>query len=103
MSDDKRVTRFDHVFQRQSGSREMVESEEGEWVRWEDVEPLIQALEELISASEDTLRSHPETACCAVTREKCTKAKVLLGRVPNPQTRCACHDFDGFADCPVHI
>lgn len=39
-----RATRYDHVFQKASGSREMVEAPEGEWVRYEDVEGDVERL-----------------------------------------------------------
>lgn len=35
---DKPPQRYAHVFQRNSGSREMVEASEGEWVKFEDMD-----------------------------------------------------------------
>lgn len=32
------IPRFAHKFQKASGSREMVQAPEGEWVRWSDVQ-----------------------------------------------------------------
>jgi len=45
MTDDQKLQRFAHVFQKASGSREMVESEDGEWVRHEEVQEIFYRLE----------------------------------------------------------
>lgn len=44
LTDELRLTRFAHEFQRNSGSREMVEHEEGEYVRFEDVQEMVYEL-----------------------------------------------------------
>jgi len=44
LADDQKLTRFKHEFQRNSGSREMVEHEDGEWVRFDDVDGLLQQI-----------------------------------------------------------
>lgn len=51
----------------------------GEVVKAESYDRLRTALRELVEATEDTLRSHLRaTECCAVTRERCKKARALL-------------------------
>lgn len=37
--------RYKHEFQKASGSREMVEDEDGDWVQYEDYENLLAAFE----------------------------------------------------------
>jgi hypothetical protein len=37
LPNEQKLQRFEHQFQKASGSREMVEDEDGEWVRYEDV------------------------------------------------------------------
>jgi hypothetical protein len=37
----------------------------------------------LLDATEDTLRSHPETNCCFVTRKACEDARAILNKEPS--------------------
>lgn len=43
-SDEMRLQRFAHEFQKASGSREMVEADDGEYVRYEDVQNMVYEL-----------------------------------------------------------
>lgn len=45
---DLGLTRYHHKFQKASGSREMVEGPDGEWIRFDEIEPIILALRELV-------------------------------------------------------
>lgn len=42
LTSEQVVTRYKHEFQRSSGSREMVEDADGEWVKWDDYESVLQ-------------------------------------------------------------
>jgi hypothetical protein len=42
------MNRYDQVFCKASGSRELDRHEDGEWIRYEDVEPAIMALRRLV-------------------------------------------------------
>lgn len=48
LRNDLDLTRYNHEFQKASGSREMVEQPDGEWIRFDEVEPFILALMELV-------------------------------------------------------
>ena len=41
---------------------------------------LLETLRMLENAASDTLRSHPETECCAVTRMACDKARAAIAK-----------------------
>ncbi len=71
--------RLDVVFGRIRAVQEVAESAQGEWIQVvAERDRLRESLRQLASATEDTLRSHPETACCSVTRRACAEARKLL-------------------------
>lgn len=41
---------------------------------------LLEALINLVDCTEDTLRSHPETECCTVTKRRCVEARAAIAK-----------------------
>lgn len=43
-----------------------------------DYDDVVTALRRLVDATKDTLRAHPETACCTVTKQRIEEAERLI-------------------------
>jgi hypothetical protein len=43
-----------------------------------DADKLREALLGLVCATEETLRAHPETSCCVITKKRCEAARAAL-------------------------
>lgn len=64
----------DHLLQR----RITREARESEKVLLDDIAKLREALDRLADATSDTLRNHPETQCCLVTKLRVEQARKVL-------------------------
>lgn len=80
---DKPPQRYAHVFQKASGSREMVEDPEGDWVKFEDMDLYMFEGAQLMNLSierheklRDGIRAL-QVRCCGTGKDVCNGCRAL--------------------------